>query len=453
MTPQERDRVFRRARLEAAKVLPDIQRSTAARIAGLLEEAAERIAGDLAGQPSEFEAWRLPQLQAAVRGALSAFADEAAGRIDSAAGEAWSAGVTAVDRPIAIAGQIALDAALVPPDIRQLAAMRNFMTDRIRAASADAIGRINADLGLAAIGAQSTNETVGRIRQHLGGASRRRANTILRTELGRIYAAAANERIGQAQEMLPGMRKQWRRSGKIRSRIDHDLADGQIVDADEVFRVGGERLRYPRDPRGSARNTINCGCTLLPFMEEWAVAEAGARPYTIQELALDPRKRALERAVPAGEVIRIDAYDGMPEAAARRRIAEVVESEEFARLVRGGPDLPGRQPVARIGEDLAGRLSLPRARVLQLSSDSAAKQRARHPELTAADYRAVQGVLDHGRLIPAGHSTAMMVNQDDRGQWWRAVLRTSSDRREAFLVSFHKVRPAEAGRLIRNLER
>ena len=30
----------------------------------------------------------------------------------------------------------------------------------------------------------------------------------------------------QATEMLPGLRMQWRRSGKIRSRLTHDRANG-----------------------------------------------------------------------------------------------------------------------------------------------------------------------------------------------------------------------------------
>ncbi len=50
--------------------------------------------------------------------------------------------------------------------------------------------------------------------------------------------------------MLPGLRKRWRHSGKIHSRLTHDVADGQVQPVDEPFRVSGGRLMFPRDPAG-----------------------------------------------------------------------------------------------------------------------------------------------------------------------------------------------------------
>jgi hypothetical protein len=48
-------------------------------------------------------------------------------------------------------------------------------------------------------------------------------------------------------------------------RIGHLLADGQIRKPGEPFLVEGELLRYPRDPSGSAENTINCHCLKIPY--------------------------------------------------------------------------------------------------------------------------------------------------------------------------------------------
>ncbi len=53
----------------------------------------------------------------------------------------------------------------------------------------------------------------------LGGRSR--GLTVVRTELGRAYSVAGQARMAQAMEELPGLRKQWRRSGKIHSRLTH----------------------------------------------------------------------------------------------------------------------------------------------------------------------------------------------------------------------------------------
>ena len=74
------------------------------------------------------------------------------------------------------------------------------------------------------------------------------------------FSVATQERQTQAAEILPGLKKQWRRSGKVHSRTAHDLADGQIVDVDKPFMVGGVPLMYPRDPKAPAKETINCGC-------------------------------------------------------------------------------------------------------------------------------------------------------------------------------------------------
>ena len=71
----------------------------------------------------------------------------------------------------------------------------------------------------------------------------------------------------QAAKVLPGLKKQWRRSGKLRSRIAHDAVDGQIRETGKPFSVGGASLMYPRDPAGPAAETINCGCQSLPWME------------------------------------------------------------------------------------------------------------------------------------------------------------------------------------------
>jgi hypothetical protein len=46
------------------------------------------------------------------------------------------------------------------------------------------------------------------------------------------------------------------------------------------FVVGGEELMYPRDPNGSAENTINCSCLLYP-----AIAKEDLKPSD-QELEL-----------------------------------------------------------------------------------------------------------------------------------------------------------------------
>ena len=70
------------------------------------------------------------------------------------------------------------------------------------------------------------------------------------------HAAAIQAQVTTGREYV----KVWitQRDGRVRSA--HVEADGQTVALEEPFKVDGELLRYPRDPAGSAGNTINCRC-------------------------------------------------------------------------------------------------------------------------------------------------------------------------------------------------
>ena len=107
--------------------------------------------------------------------------------------------------------------------------------------------RINTELTQVMLGVQTPSEAVTAIAARLGS-DRRRGITIVRTELGRAYAHAGQARMAQARRSLPGLRKQWRRSGKTHERPGHVAMDGQIRDVDEPYQTpDGVELLYPRD--------------------------------------------------------------------------------------------------------------------------------------------------------------------------------------------------------------
>lgn len=56
--------------------------------------------------------------------------------------------------------------------------------------------------------------------------------------------------------------KEWISGADGRTRMDHAYADSQKVLEHDSFNVGGERMKYPGDPNGSAGNVINCRCTI-----------------------------------------------------------------------------------------------------------------------------------------------------------------------------------------------
>lgn len=62
--------------------------------------------------------------------------------------------------------------------------------------------------------------------------------------------------------------KGWLTTMDGRQRDTHGDANGQIRQVSEPFDVGDSKLMYPGDPAGSAREVINCRCTIVPEYQE-----------------------------------------------------------------------------------------------------------------------------------------------------------------------------------------
>ena len=303
-TDAERNKAAASERRKRQKDLPRIQRDTAKELQRLLRRAERELRAQMAGG-SDFTHWLNPQLRQSVRKTLETLGTDMGKAVVTGAEAAWDAGMALVDAPIDAAlklddPQARVAAHLASVDLRQLGAMREFLTTKMSDVSLQAINRVNTALGLAATGVHSTGEAVGDVAKILGS-TRKRGVTIVRTELGRAYSVAGQERMTQAQQRLPGLKKQWRRSGKIHSRFEHDAADGQIQEVGQPFQVGGVELMYPRDPAAPARHTINCGCQSLPYMESWAESDAllhpKRRPFTPEEIAFRPIRAELDEQV------------------------------------------------------------------------------------------------------------------------------------------------------------
>ena len=273
MAEDERTTRFRAERRNQVARRAAIIRDTQAEIFRLLDLAEQQIKTRIANAHTDWETFFLPQLQSQIRAAMSTFASEAGPATAGSASTAWQAGIHLVDKPIA-AGGIQIAAYLPAIDTRQLVAMQAFQTSLMSDIGTTLANRINAELGLVAIGSQPQSQAITQIEGHLKTGGRSRATTILRTELGRVYATATQERMSQATKRLPGLQKEWRRSGKVHSRPAHNAMNGQRVGVNERFVIpfSGVHLRYPRDPNAPAAETINCGCESLPWMASWEEA-------------------------------------------------------------------------------------------------------------------------------------------------------------------------------------
>lgn len=281
--------IVQRLRQRAALLI-----GTEREVIALLKTAQQQITERLAAQPTDYERWQLPQLLTQIEATLQGATTSGATKVDQALRTAWQQGEDFVDKPLAAGGQN-VELRLPLLDTQVLTALRSFTTERIKDIGSQALASINQALGLVTLGAVTPFDAMKRVQAVLGDTGTRRATTIVRTELGRAFALASEQRLEQAAQLVPGLQKQWRRSGKLHSRTNHDAIDGQLVDAGKPFRLLGAsggivRMMHPHDPKAPIEEVINCGCIALPRVPGLAPAIPAAKPYTDEEIKRDGRK-------------------------------------------------------------------------------------------------------------------------------------------------------------------
>jgi len=226
----------------------------------MLADARKEVAAAVAS--TQWQVYYLGQLKAAVERALQEFGSKYGVELREAQRSFWEQGIDRVDLPIREVGIIQ---AIPEIDTTALSILQGYSSDLVKGLTEDAIKKINNEITLGIIGQKQPYEVMKAVGKNLKDKSifksiAHRAETITRNEAGRILEAASQARKEKAALVIPGLKKQWYygHSPKM-PRLDHMAAHGQVRDIDKPFNVGGEELMYPRDPAGSASNTINCG--------------------------------------------------------------------------------------------------------------------------------------------------------------------------------------------------
>lgn len=273
----------RAAQAERKKLLDDTHDD----IVALLRRAQGDIALALASAPSDYQQWRLNALNLEVDRLLGIFGDQAGEVLSNAAGEAWAGGLAAIDKPFSAAG---IEMVLPVIDSTQLQAMRTFMVDRIKDVGVQAAQKIKSEIGQALIGIQDIAQTIQKVGSIMGESSVSRVTTIVGDNLSRAWATASFDRAMQSDVVGVEMEKIWRRSGKIHSRLAHDLTDGVRKPINEPFVINGHKIMYPKDPKAPIEESINCGCVCLYRPVGMSATLADKRPFSARELELNPNK-------------------------------------------------------------------------------------------------------------------------------------------------------------------
>ena len=319
LTPQQAFEAALRERLRdrAGTILGTDQAAIAE-----LKAAREHVLQVLASQPADWQQWQMTKLLEQLNAVIEGATGRAAAAVDGGLRSAWQQGEDFIDKPLA-AGGLNVELQLPLLDARVLTQLRTFAALRLKDVGTQAAANIGRHLSLVTLGSTSPFYAIKAIQAQLGNETAQRATTIVRTEVGRAFALASYQRLQQAAKLVPGLQKQWRRSGKIHSRWNHDAVDGQVVDVDAFFVLPSEngpvKMLHPHDPAAPIEEVINCGCLALPYRSSWKVMTPGAKPFSQLELQQDGRKAALDQAAKrAGQRVEIH-----PEALANAGKAQI----------------------------------------------------------------------------------------------------------------------------------
>ncbi len=170
---------------------------------------------------------------------------------------------------------LGFNAAFFHPTPELLMIAKSYTADFIKSIGPEFMKDVNGLLSRGALGALSPVTVMQEmdklmLKGGLGGTESvsYQVERITRTEIERIYSIALDTQIQAFADALPPeakekLYKEWitgpDRPGR---REQHRQMDRQKVGVDDPFICpDGEVLMYPRDPAGSAGQTINCGCS------------------------------------------------------------------------------------------------------------------------------------------------------------------------------------------------
>ena len=255
-----------------------------AAIEKLLEQANVEVLGKLATlDPGSYSSAQLNNLKRDIARAMEVFRVKATQTVNDMQASAYT--MAANDISIAVGAWLGTTASYAALNLNTLRIAQAYTADLVSGLSAEATTKLNAVLQRAFLGGQTLPEIIAQVGKAISGDKFSgifdeigdRAFKVATNEIMRVHSIAGQARMKDLATRNSKIKKQWVHLPAARvPRITHLLADGQIVGVDEPFTVGIEQLMFPRDPNGSASNTINCHCISIPYIDDedlYATAE------------------------------------------------------------------------------------------------------------------------------------------------------------------------------------
>ncbi len=232
----------------------------------------KQVMGELSGAAlTSWDSCYLKKLLGNVEDLMGATQGKARRELSGLLDDMWDRGGSLVDSALKIAdlsagfriGRASIDA------------LKEYSSSYLEKLFGDAWYGIKGEINLGILGAQTPQQVAAAIGKTLQSGRFKnyanRAETITRTEMGRIYSEATQIRMAEAAQHVEGLEKQWIHAGHPRQpRPSHVAAHGQHVPVDKPFMVGGIAMMYPRGPGVPVSEIIRCGCDHVPYHARWA---------------------------------------------------------------------------------------------------------------------------------------------------------------------------------------
>ena len=129
-------------------------------------------------------------------------------------------------------------------------------------------GNINRQISQGIIQGESLDKIAKRL-QTVTTMNRNQSLTNARTMMTGAQNAGRLESMKRAQDMDIKVKKKWLATLDGHTRRSHRRLDGQTVDIDEPFRVGGYSIEYPGDSSARPEMVYNCRCTMTSEIEDF----------------------------------------------------------------------------------------------------------------------------------------------------------------------------------------
>lgn len=248
-------------------------RTGAEAVRGILKELQGQVLNEL-GQAAigSWDSYSLKNMLDAIERQISDFDGESKKAVSGMLDEMWEKGNKLVEAPL---GRIYTGFGISTSSLRIL---KDFTFHKIDGLSNSAWDKIRGELTLGVLGGKTPQEVAKAIGKNLKDPSifssiDARAESITKTEMGRVFSNAAQLRMEEANKHVQGLEKQWLHAGHPKAaRPFHLNLHGHHIPVNESFLVGNVAMRYPRDPKAPVGEVVNCGCDHVPYHANWNMA-------------------------------------------------------------------------------------------------------------------------------------------------------------------------------------